>query len=177
MTRGQNAKNRHIFVRTLPVPGNPNSPLSAIKRTPSEDDAGDALQPEELEALFPFLKPLRNPEWPSSPSVLASARSVTDFEDSLASEGENGEDDGESFDGDDETWKWGLGLLLLSGFVFIFCFYAAFVSSFVEPTGIEFLDWISEDRYYSYLVPLTLPVAVVLMMINWVGFKIFKHNL
>jgi hypothetical protein len=40
------------------------------------------------------------------------------------------------------------------------------------------LKWVfsrSCDRYYCFLVPLTLPVLVVAVYFHWLSMKIFKH--
>lgn len=166
-------------------------PGSAWSFAPDSSSRGRSHGPEELEKLFPFLKPLKSPEWDFSPeTTLSSARSVTDFEDLLSEQPESDTLNDVDFD----ARKWGLFLLILSGTVFVIGLYAAVFSKFVEPTGIwvgttnrfccipspltllQILDWIAGDNYYSYLVPLTLPVAVILMVINWVGFKVFRHN-
>jgi hypothetical protein len=34
----------------------------------------------------------------------------------------------------------------------------------------------AEDRYYCLLLPLTLPVFVAAVTLNWLCFKLFKHN-
>jgi len=33
-----------------------------------------------------------------------------------------------------------------------------------------------DDTYYCVLVPLTLPVAVFFILLNWMGMKFFRHN-
>ena len=38
------------------------------------------------------------------------------------------------------------------------------------------LDAIAEDRYYSKLIPLTLPVSVVFVFFNWLGMNFFRNN-
>ncbi|KAI9031154.1 phosphatidylinositol N-acetylglucosaminyltransferase subunit Y-domain-containing protein [Hyaloraphidium curvatum] len=139
--------------------GVPPGPPSPQPSSPLNDP--DTLGPEELERLFPFLRPLREDGGPA----LATARSVTDFG---AAEDADAEQD--------STWLWGLALLALSGFVFVFGLYAAVIAPFMPETGVKLLDLIREDRYYSFLVPLTLPVTVILMVVNWVGFKVYRHN-
>eukprot|EP00475_Leptophrys_vorax_P040226 TRINITY_DN7428_c0_g1_i1.p1 TRINITY_DN7428_c0_g1~~TRINITY_DN7428_c0_g1_i1.p1 ORF type:complete len:172 (+),score=22.64 TRINITY_DN7428_c0_g1_i1:60-518(+) len=57
--------------------------------------------------------------------------------------------------------------------------YAAFVSKIVTfrlPTGHPVLDFIADDEYYSFLVPLTIPVALVVVYLNWFGLKLFRHS-
>lgn len=54
--------------------------------------------------------------------------------------------------------------------------YATVVSKWMPITGNKYLDWIREDRYYSFLVPIMLPVTVFFVVINWFGMKFFRHN-
>lgn len=143
MTRPQNAETRHLLSRLRTSPNSRAGSSAALSPNPVRRPSAqpDALSAEELERLFPFLKPLRTSAdrnsllspVSASASALLSARSVTDFDELLF----NG--DGQLVseqEEDNETWKWGLALLILSGFVFVMGLYAAVFSPFVEKTGI-----------------------------------------
>ncbi|KAI8926168.1 phosphatidylinositol N-acetylglucosaminyltransferase subunit Y-domain-containing protein [Entophlyctis helioformis] len=45
-----------------------------------------------------------------------------------------------------------------------------------EQSGSEILDWIRNDRYYCYLVPILGPVFVFFVFFNWLGMKYFRQN-
>ena len=51
-----------------------------------------------------------------------------------------------------------------------FMFYTTFVTA---EAGTDFLE---DARYYSYLLPLLLPVTFAAVFINWVSMKFFRHN-
>jgi len=38
------------------------------------------------------------------------------------------------------------------------------------------LGALQQDSFYRYLLPLTLPVVLLTVYINWVGLKMFRHN-
>jgi hypothetical protein len=77
-----------------------------------------------------------------------------------------------------EDWTRFLGfvLLLCSHFVFVVSFYAIIVSKWMPETGNKILDAIREDRFYCYLIPMTIPVAITFVVWNWIGMKLFRHN-
>jgi hypothetical protein len=59
--------------------------------------------------------------------------------------------------------------------------YAAFISKIMlvvypQGTGHAVLDAIARDQYYSFLVPLILPVLLVAVYLNWFGLKLFRHS-
>ena len=35
---------------------------------------------------------------------------------------------------------------------------------------------VSADRYYCLLVPLTVPLTLLALYLDWLGFKLFRHN-
>ncbi|XVF47331.1 hypothetical protein PTKIN_Ptkin03bG0100900 [Pterospermum kingtungense] len=70
-------------------------------------------------------------------------------------------------------WGWflvGIGFLVLPGFLF-----TAFISKLLLPSNYSLIAAIQNDRYYCYLVPLTLPVLVVAVYFHWLSMKLFKH--
>ena len=54
--------------------------------------------------------------------------------------------------------------------------FAIGVAKFLPKSGNEFVDFVIEDNYYCYLVPLTIPTTVVALYANWVSLKFFRHN-
>jgi hypothetical protein len=66
------------------------------------------------------------------------------------------------------------GCLLLSGIAFIvISLYAAIVSKLLPPA----LDAPLRDEFhYSLLVPASIPMFFFFVLLNWVGFKFFRHN-
>ena len=35
---------------------------------------------------------------------------------------------------------------------------------------------LKNDRYYHLLIPLTIPVTIIMVTLNWFSMKLFKHN-
>ncbi|XVE74758.1 hypothetical protein DITRI_Ditri12bG0043600 [Diplodiscus trichospermus] len=70
-------------------------------------------------------------------------------------------------------WGWlfvGIGFFFLPGFLF-----TAFISKLLPPSNYRLIAAIQNDRYYCYLVPLTLPLLVVAVYFHWLSMKLFKH--
>ena len=64
-----------------------------------------------------------------------------------------------------------LGLL-----IWAFGLYSVVLSKYVVPvTGIGFLDFIKEDRYYSYVGVPYLMIMLIIAYFNWVSMKYFRH--
>ena len=38
------------------------------------------------------------------------------------------------------------------------------------------LAWMVTDRYYCLLIPLTVPITIVGVSLNWLSLKLFKHK-
>ncbi|KAG5463543.1 MAG: phosphatidylinositol N-acetylglucosaminyltransferase subunit Y-domain-containing protein, partial [Olpidium bornovanus] len=76
----------------------------------------------------------------------------------------------------DTTGLMGWALLLCTYVAFVALGYAAVVSKFMPRTGNKILDYISDDNYYSVLIPVTLPVAIFWAFFNWLGLKTFRTN-
>lgn len=70
----------------------------------------------------------------------------------------------------------GLVVFLASILVGILYVYAAFVSKLLPETGIFLIDWIKQDTYFCYLIPLALPTAYVFIYINWLSLRVFENN-
>ncbi|KAL6191340.1 hypothetical protein ACLB2K_037731 [Fragaria x ananassa] len=64
----------------------------------------------------------------------------------------------------------GSGSVLFVGFL-----YATVVSKLLPPSDNRIISAIQNDRYYCFLVPLTLPVLVVAVYFHWLSMKMFKH--
>ncbi len=68
-------------------------------------------------------------------------------------------------------------LLLIGTFLFFSCgIYATVISKFMPVVGHFVLDFLREDYFYSLLIPLLIPVAIVTIYLNWLGLKFFRHN-
>uniref|UniRef100_A0A0V0HH37 Putative ovule protein n=1 Tax=Solanum chacoense TaxID=4108 RepID=A0A0V0HH37_SOLCH len=65
--------------------------------------------------------------------------------------------------------------LHLGPFLFWYLCYVAIVSKLLPPFDNPILAAIQNDRYYCFLVPLTLPILVVAIYFHWLSMKIFKH--
>jgi hypothetical protein len=101
---------------------------------------------------------------------------------------------------EDHTWVYGWALLAATYVGFCASLYALVVSKWMPLTGnavrwpqvyhtrtacallsvgcvcIQILDWVAQDHYYCYLLPATLPVAVYVVVWNWMSLKFFRHN-
>ncbi|XP_058199296.1 uncharacterized protein LOC131314567 isoform X1 [Rhododendron vialii] len=58
---------------------------------------------------------------------------------------------------------------------FLGFFYAAIISKFLPPSDNALISAVQNDRYYCFLVPLTLPILVVAVYFHWLSMKFFKH--
>ncbi|KAJ8752521.1 hypothetical protein K2173_004809 [Erythroxylum novogranatense] len=70
-------------------------------------------------------------------------------------------------------WSWFLivaGLVSFIGFVF-----AAIISKLLPSSDNPIVSAIQNDRYYCFLVPLTLPITVIAVYFHWLSMKLFKH--
>ncbi|KAI3635947.1 hypothetical protein MIR68_006012 [Amoeboaphelidium protococcarum] len=74
------------------------------------------------------------------------------------------------------TWTYGILLLLATYVYFAISMYAIVISKFMPYTGNKLLDAIKDDHYYCYLVPITIPVTLAAIVMNWMGMKFFRHN-
>jgi len=70
----------------------------------------------------------------------------------------------------------GFFLLGFSALMFILVFYAIIISPLVGSTGHVLLDFIREDAYYCLLIPLLIPTTVIIVYLNWVSIKFFRHT-
>ncbi|KAJ0589999.1 putative phosphatidylinositol N-acetylglucosaminyltransferase subunit Y [Helianthus annuus] len=74
-----------------------------------------------------------------------------------------------------ERVYWG-GFFIIFGSTFFSAFlYTAVISKLLPPSDNAIVFAIQNDRYYCFLVPLTLPVLVVAVYFYWLSMKMFKH--
>lgn len=50
------------------------------------------------------------------------------------------------------------------------------VAPLLPPLPHPWLAAVQADRYYQLLVPLTVPVTIAAIALNWFSMKLFKHN-
>lgn len=50
------------------------------------------------------------------------------------------------------------------------------VAPLLPPSTRPWLAALQADRYYRLLVPVTLPVTIAFVALNWFSLKLFKHN-
>lgn len=61
-------------------------------------------------------------------------------------------------------------------FLHCLCRFNVLGSKFLPRTGNPLVDFISKDWYYSLLLPMSVPVTLVGLYLNWLALKFFKHN-
>ena len=54
--------------------------------------------------------------------------------------------------------------------------YAAFISKLMPDTGNAILDYIKDDYYFCYLLPLMILPLYFLIYVNWLAMKFFENN-
>ncbi|KAM3339611.1 hypothetical protein P3S68_029480 [Capsicum galapagoense] len=69
----------------------------------------------------------------------------------------------------------GVAFLAFGSISFLVFVYVVIVSKLLPPFDNPILAAIQNDRYYCFLVPLTLPILVVAIYFHWLSMKIFKH--
>lgn len=70
----------------------------------------------------------------------------------------------------------GFFLIGLSALLFVLVLYALIFSPLVGSTEHVLLDFIREDTYYCFLIPLLIPTTVIILYVNWVSVKFFRHT-
>mmetsp|Transcript_11880 Transcript_11880/g.30468 ORF Transcript_11880/g.30468 Transcript_11880/m.30468 type:complete len:121 (-) Transcript_11880:1670-2032(-) len=78
--------------------------------------------------------------------------------------------------GSPKTACLGVALLIASAALLGAALFAIVVSKMLSPLDHPLLRSIQEDRYYCLLVPMTLPVTIIAVTLNWISMKLFKHN-
>ncbi|KAJ4796744.1 hypothetical protein LUZ62_047990 [Rhynchospora pubera] len=69
----------------------------------------------------------------------------------------------------------GLAFITSGVISFLLFFFAAILSKLLPPFQNPVLRAIQDDRYYYFLVPLTIPVIVIAVYLHWLSMKLFKH--
>ncbi|KAI3983156.1 hypothetical protein MKX01_030878 [Papaver californicum] len=72
---------------------------------------------------------------------------------------------------------------LFGGYFFLLCgsisflsfLFSAIICKLLPPSSNRIVAAVQNDRYYCFLVPLTLPVLVVAVYFHWLSMKLFKH--
>jgi len=93
--------------------------------------------------------------------------------------GRKASDGGECFDPRRMIKALGWLLLAVSTFSLLLFLYAAFIIRLLpapSKEGSPLLAAIREDQYYHLLVPVTVPVAVVAVYLNWFSINLFSHS-
>ncbi|KAL4456633.1 hypothetical protein ABPG74_000740 [Tetrahymena malaccensis] len=54
--------------------------------------------------------------------------------------------------------------------------FSIFFAPFLQPTTHNLIDFLTNDKYYCFLIPLSLPVTCLIIYMNWVSMKYFKHS-
>ncbi|KNC47837.1 uncharacterized protein AMSG_04066 [Thecamonas trahens ATCC 50062] len=75
-----------------------------------------------------------------------------------------------------ETGWYGYMLLGATAVGFVVAIYIIVLSKFMPVTGSPLVDYISQDHYYSVLIPYLAPVALVYVYFSWLSFKFYRHN-
>ncbi|PRQ38236.1 putative phosphatidylinositol N-acetylglucosaminyltransferase subunit Y [Rosa chinensis] len=74
-----------------------------------------------------------------------------------------------------QSWFWGWFFIGSGSLFFVGFLYATIFSKLLPPSDNTIISAIQNDRYYCFLVPLTLPVLVVAVYFHWLSMKMFKH--
>ncbi|KAH9741444.1 hypothetical protein KPL70_002634 [Citrus sinensis] len=70
---------------------------------------------------------------------------------------------------------WGWFFIVIGSAFFLGFLFAAIISKLLPLSNNPLLSAIQNDRYYCFLVPLTLPIIVVAVYFHWLSMKLFKH--
>ncbi|KAI3987676.1 hypothetical protein MKX01_028410 [Papaver californicum] len=69
----------------------------------------------------------------------------------------------------------GYFFLLCGSISFLLFLFSVIISKLLPPSSNRIVAAVQNDRYYCFLVPLTLPVLVVAVYFHWLSMKLFKH--
>ncbi|KAK9673630.1 hypothetical protein RND81_12G179800 [Saponaria officinalis] len=69
----------------------------------------------------------------------------------------------------------GLIFLVFGIISFVGFLHAAVISKFLPPSNNPIISAVQFDRYYCFLLPLSLPVLVLAVYFHWLSMKLFKH--
>lgn len=70
------------------------------------------------------------------------------------------------------------GVLCLAAAAALLCGEAFLLvgAKLLPPSSHPVLAWAQADWYYGLLVPLSLPVTIAAVTLNWFSLKLFRHN-
>lgn len=77
------------------------------------------------------------------------------------------------------SWRllvYGVALIAAGAGSMLLCVAAILVLPMLPPVSNTYARAVQVDRYYQLLVPLTVPVTILAVFINWMSMKLFKHN-
>ncbi|KAI5569831.1 hypothetical protein POPTR_012G127000v4 [Populus trichocarpa] len=66
-------------------------------------------------------------------------------------------------------------LILIGSVSFVGFLSAAVISKLLPLSDSPIISAIQNDRYYCFLVPLTLPILIIAVYSHWLSMKLFKH--
>ena len=58
----------------------------------------------------------------------------------------------------------------------VFRSYAVIISKILPRFDVWILDAIKDDEYYCILIPMTTVPSVIVLYLNWLGMKFYRHN-
>ncbi len=70
----------------------------------------------------------------------------------------------------------GYGLVVGSIVTGILFLYAAVVFKMMPITGNYVLNFMNQDHYFCYLIPLMVLPTYIVIYLNWLSTKMFQHN-
>lgn len=66
-------------------------------------------------------------------------------------------------------------MVLLSFSAFVMGVWGMLLGPLMGETGNTILDMIRADTHSKYLVVFLVPVGLYTLIVNWMGFKVFRH--
>jgi phosphatidylinositol N-acetylglucosaminyltransferase subunit Y len=54
--------------------------------------------------------------------------------------------------------------------------YAVVLSKILPRFDVWILDAIKDDEYYCILLPMTIVPSILVLYLNWLGMKFYRHN-
>eukprot|EP01031_Cornospumella_fuschlensis_P039148 gene39148-47630_t len=70
----------------------------------------------------------------------------------------------------------GLVLVILSALVLLTSLYTIVISKLMPYTGILVLDFVKDDEYFCYLLPLLVLPTFSVVYLNWLAMNHFQQN-
>jgi hypothetical protein len=82
----------------------------------------------------------------------------------------------EPLENDSITELLGYTFLIGAFTFFVLTMFAFFGSAIIGKTGHIVLDFLLEDSYYCFLLPLLVPLTIIITYLNWLSIKFFRHT-